>query len=113
MISHISVSAPHEHILVGFIVSSELQNLVGNGIEGFIPGDGDETRVSIPPLFWVGPFHGRFYSVRIIDLLKRQVRSGAARFSVDFRIGVPPYLHGLSIHNVNLRRAPGSTALAG
>ena len=59
-------------------VAAQIDNPIRNGIEGLIPGNRYKFGIFISAFFRISPFHGNFYTIRIIYLLYGQMGTGTS-----------------------------------
>ena len=57
-VAHFGRATLDEHESLGLLVIMKFEELFGYGIEGFIPGDGNETRIDSTAFFGIGALHG-------------------------------------------------------
>ena len=112
-VAHVGVTAAQEQVLVGFVVLAQLHDLVGDGVQRFVPGDRHELGVLGAAFLGVGALHGGLDPVRVVDLLQRQMGPGAARPSIDLGALVAVDLYRPAVDDVDLLGAPGGAPLAG
>ncbi len=105
-IPHVTVTSPHEHVFVGLVVIPEFHDLVGDGIQGLVPGNGDKPWIFVPALLRVGSLHGGFDAVRIVDLLQAKVGAHTAVRDVYLGIWVSPDFDCPAVDHIYLFRAP-------
>ncbi len=98
---------------MGFLVGTQLHDLVGNGIHSLVPGNWHKPGINAASFLRVGPLHRHLDSVRVIGLLDDQVTTGADIATIGLGKLVAPHLDRPSVLDVDLDGAPGGTALAG
>ena len=109
----VGIATAHQQELVGLLVFAQFENLVGHGVDGFVPGDGHELGVFSPPFFGVGAFHRGFDAIGIIKLLKQHVTTRADISTISFGKLIAADFDGATILNKDFDRAPGGTPLTG
>ena len=105
--------------IAGFVGQTRIVdflNLSGDGVQRFIPGYGNETRVLISALFWVGPLHGLFDPVGIIGLLDQAERPDAdpaasRMFITDGVVGLNTRRHAIFYFDLE-KIGSGNTLIA-
>ena len=71
------IASTHVNQLVGFIGLAQLDHLVGDRVECFVPTDGHKLRIDTTALLRVGPLHRYLDAVGVVHLLRNHVATRA------------------------------------
>ena len=112
-VAHFRRTTFDKHEPLGLLRIVKFEKLLGDGIEGFVPRDGDETWIDPTAFLRVGSLHRRLDPVGIIHLLKRKRCLGAALAVGGSAVLVAVDANGASIFHVDLDGAEARAALAG
>ena len=76
------------------VALSDVAQFLGDGAEGFFPGDLDPLRINVESLLGVGALHRRLHAVRVVGVLKDALALGAERTLGRGRSGIAHDLNG-------------------